>query len=77
MAYGTEKHDDYFVEMADRAKEGKLLADEIAHLRDELDTMASQGQPAPGVAAAAGGTRCRAHAREGCSEFAAGPGEKA
>jgi len=49
MAYGTEKHDDYFVEMADRAKEGKLLADEIAHLRDELDTMASRGNLPPAL----------------------------
>ena len=49
MAYGTEKHDDYFVEMADRAKEGKLLADEIAHLRDELDTMAARGNLPPAL----------------------------
>jgi hypothetical protein len=49
MAYGTEKHDDYFVEMADRAKEGKLLADEIAHLRDELDSMAAKGHLPPAL----------------------------
>ena len=42
-AYGTEKHEDYYVEMADKAKAGKLLDQEIAHLRDELDVMAAKG----------------------------------
>jgi hypothetical protein len=44
MAYGTEKHDDYFVEMGDKAKEGALLEPELAHLREELDAMAAKGQ---------------------------------
>ncbi len=43
MAYGTDKHEDFFVERADRAKAGELLAHEIAHLRDELDSMAAKG----------------------------------
>ena len=49
MAYGTEKHDDYFVEMTDRAKAGTLVADEIAHLRDELDSMAAKGNLPPAL----------------------------
>jgi hypothetical protein len=44
MAYGTEKHDDYYVEMGDKAKEGALLESELAHLREELDAMAAKGQ---------------------------------
>jgi CBS domain containing-hemolysin-like protein len=44
MAYGTDKHDDYFVERGEKAKEGELLAAEIEHLRKELDTMAERGR---------------------------------
>jgi hypothetical protein len=43
MAYGTEKHEDYFHELGDKARAGELLAHEIAHLRDELDVMAAKG----------------------------------
>jgi hypothetical protein len=46
-AYGTEKHEDYFVEMTDRAKAGELLEHDIAHLRGELDAMASTGTLPP------------------------------
>lgn len=42
-AYGTEKHEDYYVEMADKAQAGALLGHEIAHLREELDAMAAKG----------------------------------
>ena len=47
MAYGTDKHDDYFVERSAKAKEGELLASEIEHLRSELDSMAARGQLPP------------------------------
>jgi hypothetical protein len=43
MAYGTEKHDDYFHEMGARAKAGALVEHEIAHLREELDAMDAKG----------------------------------
>ena len=43
MAYGTEKHDDYFHEMGAKAQAGELLEHELAHLRDELDTMDAKG----------------------------------
>ena len=46
-AYGTEKHEDYFVDMIDRAKAGELLQHDIAHLRGELDAMASMGALPP------------------------------
>ena len=47
MAYGTDKHEDYFVEMGEKARGGDLLATEIAHLREELDAMATRGQLPP------------------------------
>ena len=42
-AYGTEKHEDYFREMGEKALAGKLSADEVAQLREELDSMAARG----------------------------------
>jgi hypothetical protein len=42
-AYGTEKHDDYYHELGEKAQAGELLEHEIAHLRDELDAMAAKG----------------------------------
>jgi CBS domain containing-hemolysin-like protein len=47
MAYGTDKNDAYFIERARKAKEGALLAQEIDHLRNELDTMAERGPLSP------------------------------
>ena len=47
LAYGSDKHDDYFVEMADRGKAGELLAPDIDHLRNELDAMAAKGALPP------------------------------
>ncbi len=43
MAYGTDKHEDYFIERGAKAKEGGLLDAEIDHLRRELDRMAERG----------------------------------
>ena len=42
-AYGTERHDDYFHEMGEKAQKGELLEHELAHLREELDAMAARG----------------------------------
>jgi len=41
MAYGTEKHEDYFHEMAEEWRAGKLSKDEIDELRYDLNAMAS------------------------------------
>lgn len=41
-AYGTDKHDEYFVTMAARAQAGELTAGELEHLREELDSIAAQ-----------------------------------
>ena len=47
MAYGTEKHDDYYLEIGDKAKAGELLRGDIDHLRHELDVMAEKGALPP------------------------------
>jgi hypothetical protein len=43
-AYGTDKHDDYFVEMGHKARSGTLLREELRDLRVELDAMEAQGR---------------------------------
>ena len=42
-AYGTEKHDDYFHHMGEKALAGQLDAYELDHLREELDAVADRG----------------------------------
>jgi CBS domain containing-hemolysin-like protein len=49
LAYGTEKHEDYFHERGAKAKAGELLEHDLKHLRDELDAMASKGALTPGL----------------------------
>jgi len=43
LAYGTEKHEDYYTAMGERARAGDLKDYELAHLRDELDAMDAKG----------------------------------
>jgi CBS domain containing-hemolysin-like protein len=43
LAYGTDKGDEYFVEMAAEAQAGKLSAGDMKVVRDELDSIASKG----------------------------------
>jgi len=43
LAYGTEKHEDYYHELGEKARAGDLLEHELTHLRDELDAMAAKG----------------------------------
>ena len=48
LAYGTDKHEHYFVEKAEEARHGKLSPAQLAELRDELDAIAARGMlPAP------------------------------
>jgi hypothetical protein len=47
MAYGSDKHDDYFHEMGAKARAGELLDHELAHLREELDAIAAKGGLSP------------------------------
>jgi len=43
VAYGTDKGDEWHLEMGEKAKAGTLLEDDLAHLRAELDSMAARG----------------------------------
>ena len=45
--YGTDRHDDYYVEMGDKARAGTLTDDELDQLRVELDSMAAKGHLPP------------------------------
>jgi CBS domain containing-hemolysin-like protein len=49
VAYGTDKSEDWHVEMGDKAKAGMLLGDELAHLRAELDAMERRGALPPNL----------------------------
>jgi CBS domain containing-hemolysin-like protein len=47
MAYGTDKHEDYYEEMAERHREGELVDEEIHHLREDLEAMERRGALSP------------------------------
>ena len=47
IAYGTDRHPEYFDEMALKHSEGKLLGAEVTHLREELETMEARGALPP------------------------------
>ena len=42
-AYGTDKHEDYFHAMGEKALAGELDEHELAHVRDELEAMEAKG----------------------------------
>jgi len=41
--YGSEKHEDYYVEMGEKARLGQLVRADVIRLRHELELMAQQG----------------------------------
>ena len=47
MAYGTDKHEDYYDEMVAKHRDGKLLREEAFHLREELEAMEARGALPP------------------------------
>ena len=47
LAYGTDKHEDYFDEMAEKQREGGLVHEEAAHLLEELEAMDARGALPP------------------------------
>ena len=47
VAYGTDKHEDYYHEMAEKHRGGELVDEEIVHLRDDLDAMEARGALPP------------------------------
>jgi CBS domain containing-hemolysin-like protein len=47
LAYGTDKHEDYFHEMDEKLKAGELPEAELDHLREQLDSIATKGALPP------------------------------
>ena len=47
LAYGTDKHDEFYDEMAEKQREGKLLREEAIHLREQLEAMEARGALPP------------------------------
>lgn len=47
VAYGTDKDDAYFDEMAEKHREGKLMREDAYHLREELEAMEARGALPP------------------------------
>jgi hypothetical protein len=47
VAYGTDKHEDYYHEMAEKHRAGELVAEEIVHLRQDLEAMETKGALPP------------------------------
>jgi CBS domain containing-hemolysin-like protein len=47
--YGTERHDDYYLDMDAKARAGALTEAELADLRAELASMATKGALSPGL----------------------------
>ena len=48
-AYGTEKHDDFYIERGGKARAGELDMAEIEHLRGELAAMERKGSLSPAL----------------------------
>jgi len=46
-AYGTDKHEDYYVEMAEKHRSGALVAEDMVHLREDLEAMEARGALPP------------------------------
>jgi CBS domain containing-hemolysin-like protein len=49
LAFGTEKHDDYYIEQGELAARGKLNSEEIEHLRAELEHLKQRGLLTPAL----------------------------
>jgi CBS domain containing-hemolysin-like protein len=47
VAYGTDKHNDYFEQMAEKQRLGDLPSEEARHLREELESMEAKGALPP------------------------------
>jgi Protein of unknown function (DUF3302) len=44
LAYGTEKHTDYYLEAGEKAMKKEMTPEEIRGVREELDQLAAKGQ---------------------------------
>ena len=43
LAYGTEKHEDFYKEEAEKVLKGEIKVEQITHIREELDALAEKG----------------------------------
>jgi len=50
LAYGTDKHPDYFDEAIEKARKGDMIEADLAHLRQELAEMQARGPLPPKLA---------------------------
>ncbi|WP_256354360.1 DUF3302 domain-containing protein [Variovorax sp. dw_308] len=46
-AYGTDKHEDYYDEMAEKHRAGGLAREDLVHLREDLEAMEARGALPP------------------------------
>jgi hypothetical protein len=51
LAYGTEKHEDYFHEAGEQLRAGKLGVEDLQHVRDELVAVQARGPLPPSLRA--------------------------
>ncbi len=51
LAYGTDKHEDYFAEAGEKVRAGGLIEPEMERLKHELDVMQARGPLSPKLAA--------------------------
>jgi hypothetical protein len=49
VAYGTDKHADYFDEMAEKQRTGALTSEQALHVREELEAMEARGALPPNL----------------------------
>jgi hypothetical protein len=47
VAYGTDKHADYYDEMAEKHRAGTLMREDLMHLREDLEAMEARGALPP------------------------------
>jgi hypothetical protein len=47
LAYGTDKHEDFFDEMLEKQRDGKLMREEAIHLHEQLEAMEARGALPP------------------------------
>jgi CBS domain containing-hemolysin-like protein len=71
--YGTERHDDYYLELGEKARAGKLSAEEFAYLRGELTAMGAKGPLPPALGRLAADLDVIAAENAAASERARGP----
>ena len=50
LAYGTDKHEDYFAEVGDKVRTGRAAQDEVEALKKELDALHARGVLPPHLA---------------------------